>query len=280
MDFEVINFSQKYLRPLFKAFQKAWDDPATRLNVSINDFEKRLLHKLNINPEYSLLAVKDEQIIGFILHTVNYYKGTSCIYNGGTGVIPEFRGNAITEALYLKLLPKLKEEKISKTILEVVTTNDPAIKAYRKIGFTKTQTYKCYANRQGVSHVTNNLRTVKKYDPLFSTFWDFEPCFLDQPDQLKYNMENEVILEENQGGETRGYIIFQPHLGRISQLAVKPAYRKKGIGTKLVNYAKYHSRTPLLTVMNIPNTATGMIAFLERIGFVNEIDQYEMELII
>ena len=272
-------FSREFLRPLYTSFREAWADQEPGLSLSFDLFVQRLTDKLNIIDDVSLVSIRDGAIQGFVLHTLNTYHGKRTAYNGGTGVIPEARGNGLTKKLYETLLPDLKSHKVDQVILEAVKKNKRAIHVYEDIGFDIVQGFKCYAKRgYFFSDQQYDIRIKKKIDPIYDTFWDIEPCFLDQSEQLKHNLHNEVILEAHQGEEITGFIIFQPRLGRISQIGVNPTYRGQGIGNFLVSEAFQRSATTHMTIMNVPEANISFNTFLKHIGFINEIDQYEMQL--
>ncbi len=272
-------FSAEFLVPLYHAFQEAWHDQEPGLSLPLDLFELRLYEKLKLWEEVSILALEKGVVEGFILHTINQYHGSLCAYNGGTGVVPSARGNGLTKKLYDLILPEIKALNVQKVVLEVLKKNSTAIHIYEAIGFEISRGYKCFAKRgYFYSAFQTVIKQTEKYNPAYTSFWDIDPCFLDQTQQLKHNIHNEVILESYQEDHLTGYIIFQPQLGRVSQLAVNPKYRGKGIGRFLITKAQERSATPYLTIMNIPEDAESYISFLENIGFVNELDQYEMEL--
>ncbi|XOV92398.1 MAG: GNAT family N-acetyltransferase [Bacteroidota bacterium] len=281
MEDGIRNFSDEFLRLLYSSFQAAWADQKPGLRLSFDLFVQRLKEKLNINDQASLISVRNQKIDGFILHTLNYYKGQFSAYNGGTGVVPESRGHGLTKQLYEALIPRLKKQDVKKVILEAVKKNKQAIHVYKDIGFEVTQEFSCYAKRgYFYSEKELDIDVKETINPEYAKFWDSEPSFLDQPQQLEYNLRNEVILESKQGDKITGYIIFQPLLGRISQLAVNPEFRKQGVGKSLIYKAFQQSLMPHMTIMNISKTNSPFNNFLKHTGFVNEIDQYEMELTI
>ncbi len=281
MEDGIRKFSGEFLRPLYTSFREAWADQEPGLTLSFDLFEQRLTDKLHILEEVSLLSLQGGAIQGFVLHTLNTYRGKWCAYNGGTGVIPEARGKGLTKKLYESLLPLLKAHDVEHVILEAVKKNKRAIHVYEDIGFEIIQGFRCYAKRgYFYSDQKHDIRIKNVINPEYSKFWEMEPCFLDQPQQLKFNLHNETILESYKGDEITGYIIFQPHLGRISQIAVNPAYRGEGIGNALVCDAFQRSATTHMTIMNVPEANVSFNTFLKNIGFINEIDQYEMRLVI
>jgi len=78
--------------------------------------------------EFSVGAFYDDNLVGFIMHYYNEIDGVRVIYNGGTGVIPSFRGQGIGLKMYAYILPILKAQKINTLIHEVLSVNAPAIK--------------------------------------------------------------------------------------------------------------------------------------------------------
>ncbi len=275
------NFNPEFLKPLYESFIVAWADHEPRIDLSYDMFVQRIRDKLNIHGEVSLLKIRKSQIIGFILHTINEYRGQLCAYNGGTGVVPAARGEGITKELYQHLIPILKSHGVPLVILEAEKNNPKAIHIYLDIGFRIITEFRCYAKR-GFFQCDRKIscKIVNNFNPDYKEFWDLEPSFLDQPQQLEYNQHNELILESEENGIITGYIIFQPQLGRISQLAVNPDYRRKGIGKALIFEAFQRTLSSGMTIMNIPSTNTDFNDFLKKVGFINEIDQYEMQMII
>jgi hypothetical protein len=56
-------------------------------------------------------------------------------------------------------------------------------------------------------------------------------------------------------------------------------HRGKKLATALISYAEVTSSRSL-TILNIPESELQTIAALEALGFVNELNQFEMELLI
>ena len=104
------------------------------------------------------------------------------------------------------------------------------------------------------------------------------PSYLDSQGMIEKNLANEVIVEAKLNNVIVGYSIFQPETGRISHLAVDKTHRSNGIGTMLMRFIYKNSIQKALTIINIPDDAHSLLSFLERSGFENELNQYEMRL--
>ena len=109
------------------------------------------------------------------------------------------------------------------------------------------------------------------------TFNDFQPSFIDNESHLKEGNEKVILCKVDE--ELAGFAVYQPLSGRISQLAVSRKHRGLSIGKSLI-YSVQNNCKKHLTIMNIPEDQENFHRFLLRCGFENEVNQFEMELII
>ncbi len=224
----------------------------------------------------------DDEVVGFVLHTLGMHENKFTAYNGGTGLIPEHRGSKRSYLFYERLFPTIQASGAQRILLEVISTNDSAIRLYDALGFNQKRLLKCFKlpDEQEDESPDVVFKAVKNFDTKYESYWDYNPTFLDSSRQLAFNIENEVILEARINKISAGYIIFQPALGRISQFGVAPQWRNQGIGRALIYGAQTRSYQKKLTIMNVPEKQTDTIEALEAVGFINEVDQFEMELIL
>ena len=270
---------------MHEAFLKAFADYPLRFDFTRDEFYQKFVKKLNIRFELSPAAFNNRGIVAFIFTSLAKYDGKLTAYNGGTGVVPDYRGQRLTSQLYRFIFPMLKQNKVDQCILEVLTTNFRAIRAYEAIGFEKSRFFNCFKlsspplpNRDlkvGVSLVPCN-------DPdwdLLTRFNDTNTSFLDSQLLLQKNIINETVVMARYNDETAGYVIYQQN-GRISRIAVDRKYRRQGIGSALVNHAFRDCPGNELTVINVNREDTSLTLFFRSLGFVNEVDQYELKLIL
>ncbi len=283
MGYSISKFDEGKLPSLFHAFVNAFSENAVKFKPGYDQFKRRILEKLNINSSASVLIEHDEDgVVGFILHTVDRYEGVVTAYNGGMGIIPAHRGQKLSYQFYSQLLADFRNNNINKVLLEVITTNKPAIQLYESLGFRYKRQLKCFRLTKSLKTPAQKIEIIqsKEIKAEYQDFWSYHPTFLDSSNQLIHNLKNEIVLEAHQDHSLQGYIIFQPALGRISQLVVDQNNRGKGIGGALIQKAREMSDQKELTLMNIPEEEEGSIFALQKLGFKNEVDQYEMELII
>ena len=77
-------------------------------------------------------------------------------------------------------------------------------------------------------------------------------------------------------GAFAGHLIHSPKTGLIQQYAIRPDWRRQGLGRVLFGDLKQQS--PHVRVNNVPASDHGTLEFLKQLGFENPIDQYEMEM--
>lgn len=281
-DIQIRQLKDTDIISLHAAFNLAFSTYDVPLQLSRPDFERRLWKKLHCSTEQSWVATLNNHLLGFVLHTRVTNHDGHALYNGGTGVIPEFRGQGIARKLYKTSIDfAIKDQSTKSIFLEYISGNTIAKQLYSSLGFEATRSLKCFkGDHISIKRANRNcqLKIVKTFNPeKYLGFCDYVPTIGDSNEQIIYNLENELILEAHVDG-LAGYVIFQPDIGRISQLAVSGSHRRSGIGSALIKRVCNMSKNRFITFMNIPSTEQGMLQFLTSLGFRNEVDQVEMKL--
>lgn len=282
------SFYLRSLKPLdltemYIAFLDAFSDYPVAFKLTKEQFVRKFVEKLKIDFALSIGAYDYDALSGFIFTSVNHYNGKLTAYNGGTGVRPAYRGNKLTTQMYNYLVPLLQERKIKQCVLEVLTENKKAINAYKQVGFVPTKYFKCFKLSTSLLKrpldLSLDIFSIARPDwHVYEKFSDYTPSFLDSPQMITSNLANEEVIEAHTENKCVGYAIFQPSFGRISQLGVHPHFRNKGIGSAMIAYMHNRSLQKELTVINIDKEAADTLNFFSRIGFDNQLDQYEMVL--
>ena len=283
-DYTIRSFRPADLTDMYLVFSDSFSDYPVPFKLSKEQFVRKFVQKLKIDFTLSLGAFHGDAVTGFIFSTVNYYEQKLTAYNGGTGVRPRHRGKGIVKALYDHMLPLLARREVKQCVLEVLTTNVRAIKAYENIGFVKSKYLKCYKlESEFLLGRTPNIPVefIKSLEPdwyQYEKFYDYYPSFLDSRLMINENLANEEIIEVRTDRRLIGCAIYQPALGRISQIAIDPKFRGMGVGHSLVHYIYNHSQQKALTMININENAQDTVSFFEALGFDNQLDQFEMVL--
>lgn len=230
----------------------------------------------------SVGVFENEKLVAFILHFEDLIQGKKVIYNGGTGVIPEFRGNHLAAKMYEFILSKLKNEKADKMILEVLSQNLVALKTYQNQGFKITRELNCFKGKIN-NFAQNNLDEtceIKKLTELnwdvLQTFWDFEPSWQNSVSVMHYLRKEIICIGIEKENKCIGYLIYNPKMKRIHQIAVHKNFRNIGVGSHLLNFISAMEDGDL-TIINVDSRIKNGKNFLEKRGLVNYTNQYEME---
>lgn len=282
---DIVDFSAKWQTKLHRSFCDAFSDYDIRFSPSLENFQTRIFEKLNIDPGLSPLAIENDRVLGFLMHTSGCYQKKRTIYNGGTGVVPSSRKQKIATNLFISVYEKVKNSDFDRLLLEVLETNTSGLNLYEKLGFTYSRSYKCFKKTDQTSlendHSNIKLLQQDKWKPeKYVAFRDYESSFIDSDGQLVHNLQNEQIFEAYHEDKLVGHVVFQPKIGRISQLSVDPLFRNRGIGKALVNKCLANSGSNGLTLLNVPEDESETIVALERMGFSNQVNQIELELLL
>lgn len=245
--------------------------------------EEQLVSKMTsdkINFDLSVGVFDNEKLIAFILHGFDTIDNQKVVNNGGTGVLPNYRGQGITRKMYDFALPILKESEVDKIVLEVIKENIPAIKSYEKAGFKTTRALACF---KGVFNPENSNTVIEttelhNYDwNVMESFWDIHPTWQNSKNVLNHLKKDNLSLAAYINNQLVGYCIYNPKNKQIQQVAIHKSYRRKGIATKLItNLAEQYGNA--FSVINVDKKAIPLISFFESLGFECFIEQLEMEL--
>lgn len=246
------------------------------------------LRESAVRLELSVGACRGMDMVGLLLNGIDAWDGALTAYDAGTGVVPAFRGRGIAGGMFRFALPGLEAAGVRRCLLEVIRENEPAIKAYRALGFTTTRELQCFRRPAEPLHPTGapaerampELRIHPSDAPdwgLWSTFWDWQPSWQNSPGSIARAGGRCALLTASAGGRCAGYVAFAPGAGRILQIGVAPDARRRGVASRLLRSVRAQVADDRdLTIINVDASAAGTISFLRAGGFLPTIGQYEM----
>jgi ribosomal protein S18 acetylase RimI-like enzyme len=234
----------------------------------------------NIQLDYSAGAFQGDALCGFILHGRDE-QIPELLYNGGTGVVPAARGRHLIQELYEHFIPRYQEQGVKNILLEVIATNQKAIKAYENAGFQRQRNFVCFKGEIPLKKKAFNSILIQKStlpeDELLTPFADQMPSWSNSIASVRREKQlttTWVALHEN---EIVGFISVFLASRRIRQIGVRKDKRRNGIGTALMQQAAEVLGNPF-TLINVDTQNKGLIAFLEKTGMSEILTQYEMKL--
>ncbi len=235
----------------------------------------------NIIPGYSVIAYEGEKPAGFILTGIDTIKGKLHAYNAGTGVIPEYRNQRLTEQMYRFLLGLLTDLKVQHHQLEVITANGKARDIYEKTGFSVSRKLLCLRKsniiNSNISHYRIDEIPVDDVSGIKLDF-DYAPSWQNSPESMMRMRDHYKTLTIIPEGRTAGLIIFSPDKGRLKYLFVDRKFRRKGIGSALLNHASSMIDSQQMNFINLDENDVAALAFLKANGWEVFLEQYEMKM--
>jgi ribosomal protein S18 acetylase RimI-like enzyme len=249
--------------------------------MSHEQFERRIMRD-GVRLEMSVAAFDADRMIGFYINGTGVWQGKPTAYDAGTGVIPGYRGQGVGKELFAFMVPRLKDAGISQYLLEVLTSNLPALALYRKLGFEDTRQLAVFRSNEPVrpARATRDfsIRCIEKPNwDLYQSFWDGRPSWQNSIDAVERIAGDSFMMGAFVNDECAGYAVSFRPAASLMQLAVAPAHRRKGIGSAILSALQAEvSSTESLKVNNIDEELKGTLAFYEANGFKPVLHQYEM----
>ena len=266
---------------LVEAFNESFSEYFVPLNMTQDRLQEKMATE-GIGLNYSVGTFEAGKLCGFILNAVDEYSGSRTAYNGGTGVLPAFRGKNLTKKMYDFILPTLKDARVEKFLLEVISENSAAIKSYKSVGFTITRELDCFKGAVLPKRSVQVLEVTELKDidwPHLQSFWEWQPTWQNGINSVKRAGKNVKIIGIKKSSQTIAYAVYNVAAGRVLQFAVSKDHRRRGFGSLLFSHIAKDFGHPI-SLINIDHSATGTLQFLNSIGLNLFLRQYEMEMIL
>ncbi len=262
---------------LYECFLEAFSDYQVDMQISEQGFAQRLARD-GVKLDLSVGAFDDDRMIGFYINAPGDWQGKQTVYDEGTGVIPHYRKRGVAQDAFAFMVSKLKERAVSQYLLEVLTSNERAVALYLKLGFVEVRRFAVFRSQQALAPLEEltgvEIRRLEEPDwKLFQSFWDGYPSWQNSIAAADRIPNDRTIMGAYVDGTCVGYgVVFKP-VANLMQLAVAPAYRRKGIGSRILRAL---SDPETLKVNNIDEELKGTLAFFEANGFKMVLEQFEM----
>lgn len=257
---------------LTKVFNDAFKDYQIPMQLTENQLSLKLSTEL-YDANLSVGAFEGDKLVGFILHGFRKHRGTRSIYNMGTGVVPDYRGKALTKRMYEFIVPSLTQMQIDTIQLEVLENNVPAIGIYLKIGFNESHLLNCYKGiattiaSNLVVDIITSIETLPASFVVLDFTWQNEVALIN---------DSNIYLGAFVNGKCVGCLVLNPAVKRIHYLYVHEDFRRKGIAKSLLNHVVQRYGNDI-SAINIHADNKALCSFFEALGLVNFTRQYEMK---
>lgn len=259
------------------AFNHSFSTYVIPWNMSEDDFKFKMKAE-GIVPEYCAGAFHNGKLVGLILQGVDEIDGEKHVFNAGTGVAPEFRGNGLTEKMYNYILRVLKDKGYRHHRLEVLCDNIAAKKSYEKVGFKVVREIASFkGNGKETTNENIKIATIDVPDwHLMKTFWNIMPSWQNDTHSIIRAGERYKALGAYIDGNLAGYAIYDPKLSRIRLFGVKKEHRRQGIATAL--FSRAAKEMDGISFTNYDLSDKESIAAFTAMGLEPAHPSYEMKL--
>lgn len=276
---EIRNLEHTDFDTLFCAFERAFAD----YEIHFEKEEVRsMLQRRGYNPKLSFAAFIKDEIVAFTLNGTGIFNGIPTAYDTGTGTVKEYRGQNLAGTIFTHSIPFLREAGIRQYLLEVLQNNEKAIAVYRRMNFEVVRKFDCF--RQTIKQIdlqqANRECMVKPVNTealgLTQQACDFIPSWQNSIESIERGAAKLTCLGAFLDGKMVGHCVFDVHTGDLSQIAIQKEYRRKGIGSRLLQEATGRIRTDFIKVLNVDSETSALPAFLQSRNIPLASKQYEM----
>jgi ribosomal protein S18 acetylase RimI-like enzyme len=269
---------------IYPAFLEAFADYSMGPPAGLHEERLQLRMKKNaVDYDLSVGAYDEGRLVGFTLIGVDVWGGELVAYDAGTGIVPAFRGQGLASRMFDQALPALRRRGVERFVLEVLQTNEPAIRAYKKAGFEASRELRSFAAEVArIPSVTASPWDVRPIDITqfedVAREVDWLPSFENRVSAIRC-LDGDVTLFGAFDGEACvGTYAYSAPLRWFLSLVVRRSHRRRGVGRALVAHAAAHvpDGVTRITALNVDGGDVGMQEFLAQLGFAPLVDQFEM----
>jgi len=278
---EIRNLAQVNNLDLFTAFAEAFRD--YEITLDKNEHE-RMLRRRGFNPELSFGAFDHGKLVSFTCNGIGTFNNLFTAYDTGTGTLKEYRGQGLASKVFEASIPSLVDAGIRQYLLEVLQHNEAAISVYRKLKFEVSREFNYFVSEASALSIKEkslpegySLRKITLSE-LTNTdsMCDFHSSWQNSFEAIGRSPEAFVISGVFSGNLLIGYGIFEPASGDITQLAVLPECRRKGVGTVLFSEMLTLNQHNNIKAINTDTNCKSIGPFFASHGLALKGKQYEM----
>jgi len=248
---------------LVAAFNDAFSDYLVPMRLTAPQLREMCMRR-GVVLELSPAEFDGERIAGYTLNALGTFHGVPSAYDSGTGVVPSHRRRGLARQLLEISFPALCARGATQMVLEVLEPNERAAALYRALGFEVTRRLQCwrYSGAAALDGEANEIAI----DDVPAHFCDFPPSWQNSIESLRRSGDDRRVLAVD-----GGYVIVHAATGDLAQLAVDPARRRCGIGTRLLRHAAAVAAKPL-RILNVEESMSGFLAAAGAEPFIAQLE--------
>ncbi|MFA5447066.1 MAG: GNAT family N-acetyltransferase [Sphaerochaeta sp.] len=196
-------------------------------------------------------------------------------WDGGTAIIPSYRGRGLAHTLVKETIAHLKKMGCTSFLLEVLKTNERAIKLYRAHGFEVRRTLFCYKHSCSDVRQNSSSLTLAEEKRPFDAINPFEPSWQNANDSINIGSYTHATIKDN--GTIIGSAAYNKSTGSIAQIVLNPPFHTTDYLKETIITVAHHLSGNEVRMINVDGEDTKLQQAFEALGFELFTTQYEME---
>ncbi|MCJ8014859.1 GNAT family N-acetyltransferase [Paenibacillus sp. KQZ6P-2] len=289
---EIKKFSEFSTAELTALWNEGFKGYAMDMTMSVDAFVKRNSDN-QLSMEASIALCDNGKPVGFVMSGFRTVDGRLTAWNGGTGIIPEYRGKGHGKELIGAALDLYNEKGAEIALLEALSENEPAIKLYSKMGYQLIDQLRFYEQKEGLRPDVFAGDAASSYQFRFGIPQDIQRLNIpvgNMPWQTQWEniVNGESVIALDAQGQVVGFALFKrvfDSCGEHSSTAlyqcrtVKATEEEVDVLLKALLtqvYAPLDKKVVRRTI-NLPLSEQVLVRILEEAGFTPWINQVHMK---
>lgn len=289
---EIVKFSEFSASELTRLWNEGFKGYAFDMTMSVDAFIKRIPEN-QLSMESSIAICDQGKPVGFVMNGFRTVDGRLTAWNGGTGIIPEYRGRGLGKQLIGAALDVYREKGAEAALLEALSENEPAIKLYAKMGYRWIGDLRFYEQKEGLKPDAFAPEGADAYQFRFGLPRDVQRFKLpvgDLPWQTHWEniAGGESVIATDANGELAGYALFRKTMDAGGEHQATVLYQCRTVedtgerASELLKALLSRAYAPLdanitRRAVNLRVSDERLIRILEEAGFKATVHQVHMK---
>lgn len=283
------------LEQLTSLWNEGFQDYFVSLNFTLDMFVMRTANE-GLSLSHSFAIMDGERPVGFVMNGFRQDAGRTIAWNGGTALIPEYRGKGIGKQLIEEAIRIYRAENADIALLEAIKENAPAIALYRGCGYEIIDGLSFYQlegqleeNAFGADDASGRYAFTVGNPQDVRRFAFHEEL---QPWQSQWqSLQNGglAMIAHDETGDAAGYALFKRVMDEqgehqstiLYQCALKHTSADGRMLARALLGKVFASAKPVVNrTGNFPQSQRDIVEALEQAGFTTTMEQVHMKLVI
>ncbi|WP_066309168.1 GNAT family N-acetyltransferase [Bacillus sp. FJAT-29814] len=122
------------IEDIITAWNRGFEGYFVKIEMTPDSFFQRIVNE-GLSMGLSIVGFVGEKPVAIVVNGIRMIDGKKTAWNGGTGVVTEYRGKGVSRRLMEETLKVYQQEGVEVATLEAIKENERAIRLYEKYGY-------------------------------------------------------------------------------------------------------------------------------------------------